>query len=135
VSEAFGQRYLRSLRRGVLWGAWFSGGFSLIALILVGLEGGGTAGLGLPLHKLLMTYWVLGPSGGLIVGLLSPLGRWALGWAFIGALVGALTWTVFALQDTGRPPARADVVVGAILGVVGGLVLWQAERSLSRRGF
>ncbi len=93
--------------RPSLWddirGGWlYATGFSVIALVIIGVAAVSTAAgtahvsgwdtlpLGLPL--VVVGYFAAGTLGGMAFGLLRPLRRWLLGWMLTGFVIAALVY-------------------------------------------
>jgi len=111
-----------SSSRRSLWddirGGWlYAAGFSIIALLIIGVAAVSTAAgtahvtgwdtlpLGLPL--VVVGYFAAGTLGGMAFGMLRPLRRWLLGWMLTGFVIAALVYGAVGMMG----------VVGYYLGV------------------
>lgn len=119
----------RNMRLGMLLGLWIATGLSLWALLVRLVVG--TAPFEATTFSLTQTvviYFAGFTTGGLLVGLLSPLRRWAVGSMLLGIV---FTLPVYALFTAAYAKDAADpsswlgpgVLVASVI-VGGGLGLW-----------
>lgn len=124
---------------GVMRGIAMAIFFSLIALLIYGIAAvRGLEEHELPLYVLIASYFAGGIAGGVIVGLLRPLGKWWWGGAVMGifALFPAVVSVLISLEGWVTRWDRThfvfaimySVVVGSIVGVM----LWRKHQNEMR---
>jgi hypothetical protein len=91
-----------SLGRDIRGGLLYAAGFSILALVIIGLAGLSTLigqrrfsgwsqmPLGLPL--VIVGYFLAGTAGGFTFWLLRPVRRWLIGWVLTGFIISALVY-------------------------------------------
>lgn len=118
-----------NLKSGIRWGARYAVAYSAIALLILLLRGQAAfAEADTTFLRVLLFYWAGGLTGGVLVGLLWPLGRSRVGAALLGAIVGVPVGCMAMLVVT--PPSRwhESVVVAAVLGLILGPFFGLASR-------
>jgi hypothetical protein len=75
--------------------------------------------------SIVATYFAVGLAGGIALGLLRPLTRWALGVAFVGWVVGTLVYGGIAIVMKGfnRQQVIDGMVLGALVGPIAAVLL------------
>ena len=117
------------IRRGVIFGLALAGFFCLYVLVVYAILGDNASEKdGVSLGAVLAVYITSGFLGGVVYGLLNPLGRTLSGKIVIGVVIGALVFAAITTAMHGMP-TRWDrtqwsgiAILGLILGVVGGVV-------------
>jgi hypothetical protein len=118
-----------NLRWGLRWGVWMAAGFSVLALVIVGiawLSSGGRARGFSVLPFVLGAYWVGGLVGGVILGVLRPVTAWPLGAMIVGFVIAFCVYAACgAALYVGGDPDFADLTLrrGTMIGVVCGLLV------------
>lgn len=119
----------RNMWRGMLLGLWIAAGLSLWALLMRLVVG--TAPFEATTFSLTQTvliYFAGFTTGGLLVGLLSPLRRWAIGSMLLGIVFTLPVYALFAAtyaKNATVPSSWLGLGVLAVAVVVGGgLGLW-----------
>jgi hypothetical protein len=123
-----------NVRQGLWWGAAFATLYSLAAVGIFVLHAPGPFHAnGVSLPAVLALYWVGGLAGGLIYGLLLPLGRTLAGAMVLGFLVALPVAAAASLlvERQSRTPAPILVIgFAALMGPLCGAGIWyQARRS------
>lgn len=116
----------RNMRLGMLLGLWIAAGLSLWALLVRLVIG--TApfeATTFSLGQTVLIYFAGFTTGGLLVGLLSPLRRWAIGSMLLGIVFTLPVYALFtaAYEKSSVPSSWLGVLVASVL-VGGGLGLW-----------
>lgn len=125
----------RSFAADLGWGVGWGAAYALILSAFVACQGVLDGGAAVASHRttvpgVIAAYWLVGPAAGLLVGLLRPLTRTALGTAGVGALAGTLVYGGIGLAKDGwtaDTPVVA-VVAGVLVGVPGALMLRARRR-------
>ena len=127
--------FARNLRSGVILGVCIATGLSVwVTLIRLG---GGTGPLeerGTPYARTIVLYYVGCVFGGVLLGALLPLRRWALGSVLLGILFVLPIYSTFAfsrsLQSDSESPWRIPgvMIVSMLVGGILGLYAWSLER-------
>jgi hypothetical protein len=75
--------------------------------------------------SIVATYCAVGLTGGIALGLLRPLARWALGVAFIGWVIGTLVLggIAIAMKGLGRQQLIDGMILGALVGPITAVLL------------
>ena len=124
-----------NLRQGLWWGIAFAilySGAALVMFLVRGFAPFLADGISFP--RVLAMYWLGGLGGGLLYGLLLPLGRSLLGAMLLGFLVTVPVAAAASLliQRQSHVPGPVLVVsFAAVLGPLAGAIVWnQARRGL-----
>lgn len=117
---------------GALWGVWYAGCYSGIAVILYIVDGPRRFEANdVSLLQVLALYWIGGVLGGAILGLLRPLAHRRLGAMLVGSLVIYPSTAGVMTTMAGSPFAwsgrdfAGTVVVATLLGSFYAWWLWE----------
>ena len=117
------------VRDGVKWGLIAGLGFAAIAAGLFILRLGAALNHSPTLlARVILLYLVAGPLAGIVVSLLRPLARWAVGAGIIGACAAIPAYAGMMIAVDGPGSIRSDgawgfIVLGAAIGATAGVIV------------
>jgi hypothetical protein len=126
---------LRNIAWGLGWALKFIVAYSLLGTVIFFMAGPGKVPLSLT--QLLGTYFVVGLSAGIIVGLLRPFSRRQPGAIAIGMIVAAVIYLGVAISVEGpgvlrEPgPVVALLLAACVVGGLSGRKWWNESRDIS----
>jgi len=124
------------IKWGLSWGLWLAGGFSLLGTALFVLQGtvlGNPSRFSFPL--VILGYFAMGVMGGVLVGVLRPLGQGRVGATILGIISGILVYAIAIIVAVGEkeflslPGLVSTLVLGTIIGGLCGHTTWASQRN------
>ena len=127
MTDGAGRQIGRDLRWGLGWGVWMAAGYSVLAVLLAAVRGSGDyPELGLSTPRIVGLYWLVGPTAGLVAGVLRPLTRYAVGAILTGWAVGAVIFGGVGLALRGPTREAAGLAFAAgLLGAFWAMRWWE----------
>jgi hypothetical protein len=118
----------RNLRTGMGYGVAYAAVYSAFVLVLALVVGERLfAGSGTSLVRVVFGYVAAGVGGGLVVGLLLPLGGTKLGAALVGFVAAIPVFFAFGMGGEPQPPLEVLLLdalpLAAIMGAPAGLII------------
>ncbi len=123
------------IKWGLGWGLWLAGGFSLLGSALFVLQGsvlGHPSRFSFPL--VILGYFAMGATGGLLVGILRPLTQRRVGATILGIIIGIAVYFLAGIIAVGEkdflslPGLVSTLVLGTVIGGICGHNTWAWQR-------
>jgi riboflavin transporter FmnP len=121
----------KDIKWGLVWGLWLAAAFGLLGSFLFLLQGtvlGQPSRFSFPL--VILGYFAMGLTGGVLAGLMRPLTRWRLGATLMGALIGIVVYAIATIIAVGEenfrstPGLISTFVLGTGIGGFLGYSMW-----------
>lgn len=126
---------ISDIKWGLGWGLWLAAAFALLGAALMVMR---VNIAGVPSHfafpLVILGYLAMGLLGGVVVGLLRPLGQHQGGATLLGMIVGIIVYAIAGIVAVGvkefRSPAGvlSALILGIVIGGLAGRRTWRNQR-------